>query len=82
MKKFLSFHYQNSETLVPIKWMAPESIRYSIYSTRSDIWSFGVVLWELFSLGMEPFADIGTGLCVKIESGHRMEKPKYATQDM
>lgn len=68
--------------LIPLKWMAPESIRYSIYSTKSDVWSFGVVIWELFSLGEIPFADIENGFLVKIERGYRMKKPKYATEYM
>ncbi len=39
----------------PVKWMAPESIRNKTYTTLSDVWSFGIVMWEIASFGMEPY---------------------------
>lgn len=43
------------KTLLPIRWMPPEAIAYGKFTTDSDIWSFGVVLWELFSYGLQPY---------------------------
>ena len=41
--------------LVPVKWTAPEGLKYRKYSTASDVWSFGCVLYEIWSLGHKPF---------------------------
>ncbi|XP_059923157.1 inactive tyrosine-protein kinase transmembrane receptor ROR1 [Gadus macrocephalus] len=43
------------KTLLPIRWMPPEAIAYGKFTTDSDIWSFGVVLWEVFSYGLQPY---------------------------
>lgn len=48
-------------TVVPIRYMAPESIRKRQWSKESDVWSFGVVIWEVFSNGEYPYGDISSG---------------------
>ncbi|XP_034249879.1 vascular endothelial growth factor receptor 1 isoform X2 [Thrips palmi] len=69
---------------LPIKWMAIESIRDRTFSTQSDVWSFGIVLWEFFSLAKTPYTGMPADehMYKKLEEGYRMEKPPYATDDI
>uniref|UniRef100_A0A8C1Z3J4 receptor protein-tyrosine kinase n=1 Tax=Cyprinus carpio TaxID=7962 RepID=A0A8C1Z3J4_CYPCA len=49
-------YYKASENdAIPIRWMPPESIFYNRYTSESDVWAYGVVLWEIFSYGMQPY---------------------------
>ncbi|KAI8122408.1 Tyrosine-protein kinase shark [Lucilia cuprina] len=60
----------------PIKWYAPESYNNGIFSHASDVWSFGVTLWEMFSLGEPPYGDIlGRDAIQLIENGQRLPQP-------
>ncbi|XP_056203422.1 tyrosine-protein kinase Fes/Fps isoform X2 [Falco biarmicus] len=43
---------------IPVKWTAPEALNYGRYSSESDVWSFGILLWEAFSLGAIPYANL------------------------
>ena len=43
---------------IPVKWTAPEALHYKKYSTASDVWSFGMVMYEIWSLGMKPFNNL------------------------
>lgn len=68
---------------LPIKWMAIESIRDRIFSTQSDVWSFGIVLWEFFTLAETPYPGMeAEKQYLKLSEGYRMEKPQYATNEV
>ncbi|XP_077201400.1 muscle, skeletal receptor tyrosine-protein kinase [Paroedura picta] len=49
------YYKANENDAIPIRWMPPESIFYNRYTTESDVWAYGVVLWEIFSFGMQPY---------------------------
>ncbi|OXB81406.1 UNVERIFIED_CONTAM: hypothetical protein H355_001623 [Colinus virginianus] len=69
---------------LPLKWMAPESIFDKIYNTKSDVWSYGVLLWEIFSLGASPYpgVQIDEDFCSKLKEGTRMRAPEQATEEI
>ncbi|RZF43417.1 hypothetical protein LSTR_LSTR001678 [Laodelphax striatellus] len=84
------YHYadenyvKKSKQALPVKWMALESIADRVFSTHSDVWTYGIVLWELFSLAETPYAgmDDFERLFHKLKLGFRMERPPNATSDL
>uniref|UniRef100_A0A2H8TDK2 Proto-oncogene tyrosine-protein kinase receptor Ret n=1 Tax=Melanaphis sacchari TaxID=742174 RepID=A0A2H8TDK2_9HEMI len=68
---------------VPVKWMAPESLADHIYTSRSDVWSFGILLWELVTLGAVPYPGIIVQDLFKLlKEGYRMDKPKNCSVEL
>lgn len=60
----------------PIKWTAPEGLAYNKFSTKSDVWAFGILLWEIATYGMSPYPGVDlTDVYHMLESGYRMECP-------
>ncbi|NXN98533.1 KSYK kinase, partial [Rhinopomastus cyanomelas] len=60
----------------PVKWYAPECMNFYKFSSKSDVWSFGVLMWEAFSYGQKPYRGMKGGeVAQMIERGERMERP-------
>ncbi|KAL0832965.1 hypothetical protein ABMA28_001098 [Loxostege sticticalis] len=74
---------RKSDGRLPIRWMAPESLYDDIFSVKSDIWSFGVLLWEIVTLGSTPYPGMSAGdVMKKVHSGYRLEKPEHCRREL
>ncbi|XP_041863683.1 macrophage colony-stimulating factor 1 receptor 2 isoform X2 [Melanotaenia boesemani] len=69
---------------LPVKWMSPESIFQCVYTVQSDVWSYGVLLWEIFSLGKSPYPNVAvdTNFYKMIKDGRHMDQPDFAPAQM
>ncbi|KAM4705113.1 epidermal growth factor receptor [Rhinophrynus dorsalis] len=68
---------------VPIKWMALESILHRIYTHQSDVWSYGVTVWELMTFGLRPYDGISASdISTILEKGERLPQPPICTIDV
>ncbi|XP_023244349.1 vascular endothelial growth factor receptor 1-like isoform X2 [Centruroides sculpturatus] len=81
--KYSNYVKKNNGPL-PIKWMAIESIRDKVFTTKSDVWSFGVLTWEIFSLGATPYPgmEVDAEFYKMLSRGFRMDRPEYAPPDL
>ncbi|XP_013860694.1 vascular endothelial growth factor receptor kdr-like [Austrofundulus limnaeus] len=77
-------YVRKGDARLPLKWMAPEAIFDKIYTTQSDVWSFGVLMWEIFSLGASPYpgVQIDEEFCCRLKDGARMRAPDYAPTEI
>ncbi|XP_014482930.1 PREDICTED: proto-oncogene tyrosine-protein kinase receptor Ret [Dinoponera quadriceps] len=76
-------YLKRSKGRVPVKWMAPESLADHVYTSKSDVWSFGVLLWELVTLGASPYPGVDVhNLYNLLKTGYRMERPVNCSQQL
>ncbi|KAL8207431.1 UNVERIFIED_CONTAM: hypothetical protein K2H54_056354 [Gekko kuhli] len=67
----------------PVKWCPPEVFNYSRFSSKSDVWSFGVTMWEVFTEGKMPFeTNTNYEVVTMISQGHRLFRPKLASKNV
>ncbi|ERL94654.1 hypothetical protein D910_11929 [Dendroctonus ponderosae] len=68
---------------LPIKWTAPEALKYNKFSNKSDMWSFGILLWEIYSFGRVPYPRIPLADVVRhVENGYKMEAPEGCPKEI
>ncbi|KAF2903975.1 hypothetical protein ILUMI_02199, partial [Ignelater luminosus] len=74
---------RKSEGRLPIRWMAPESLYDNIFSVKSDVWSFGVLIWEVVTLGSTPYTGLSAAeVMKKVRDGYRLEKPEHCRREL
>ncbi|XP_052781960.1 hepatocyte growth factor receptor-like [Mya arenaria] len=74
---------RDKTTKLPIKWMSPESLEFGHFSSKSDVWSFGVTLWELLTRGMCPYPTVDNWDMMRfLKDGRRLENTEFCPEEM
>ncbi|KPJ21307.1 Leukocyte tyrosine kinase receptor [Papilio machaon] len=77
------YYKKGGKAMLPIKWMPPEAYIDGVFTIKTDVWSFGVLLWEVFSLGMMPYTGCTNREVMEMVSGGgRLEKPYGCPQEI
>lgn len=77
------YYRKTTHGRLPVKWMAPETLSINKYTTASDVWSFGITLWEITTLGETPYSTVRhEDLPALIKKGYRLSKPTYCPRDL
>ncbi|XP_052873677.1 tyrosine-protein kinase receptor torso [Anopheles cruzii] len=78
-----NLYRKTSNGKLPIKWLALESMTHQVYTSQSDVWSYGILLYEICTLGGSPYPSISTSKLLRyLESGYRMERPKSCSEEL
>ncbi|XP_050068056.1 tyrosine-protein kinase Fer-like isoform X1 [Anopheles maculipalpis] len=68
---------------IPIKWTAPEALNFGKYTSLCDVWSYGILVWEIFSRGDTPYSGMSNSMArERIDEGYRMPTPEGAPPEM
>ncbi|KAM7305515.1 tyrosine kinase receptor Cad96Ca [Ixodes scapularis] len=74
---------RKSEGRLPIRWMAPESLYDNIFTAKTDVWSFGILMWEIVTLGSTPYPGLAAAEVMRrVREGYRLEKPEHCKREM
>lgn len=69
------YYRKDGEGLLPVRWMAPESLVYGVYTSQSDVWAFGITCWEIMTLGQQPYqARTNLEVLNFVQNGGRLEQ--------
>jgi len=69
---------QKTKGALPIRWMAPESLYFSVFTPKSDVWGFGILMWEIVTLGSTPYPGMGAREVMRrVRDGYRLERPAH-----
>lgn len=77
------YYRKEGEGLLPVRWMPPESLVDGVFTTQSDAWSFGVLLWEVCTLGQQPYpARSNLEVLEFVQNGGRLDRPDTCPQEL
>ncbi|XP_042795613.1 proto-oncogene tyrosine-protein kinase ROS isoform X2 [Panthera leo] len=77
------YYRKRGEGLLPVRWMAPESLMDGIFTTQSDVWSFGILIWEILTLGHQPYpAHSNLDVLNYVQTGGRLQPPRNCPDDL
>ncbi|GAA6106807.1 neurotrophic tyrosine kinase, receptor, type 2a isoform X1 [Tachysurus ichikawai] len=81
--KVYNLYQVGGHTMLPIRWMPPESIMYRKFTTESDVWSLGVVLWEIFTYGKQPWYQLSNNEVIEcITQGRVLQRPRTCLKEV
>lgn len=77
------YYRKEGEGLLPVRWMAPESLVDGVFTSTSDVWAFGVLLWEIMTLGQQPYpARNNLEVLHYVRRGGRLGKPTDCPENL
>ncbi|XP_065899293.1 uncharacterized protein [Dysidea avara] len=81
---YISDYYKlDRSVLLPVKWLAPEALFDKSFSAKTDVWSFGVTCWEVFTLGLQPYPSVDPHeMTDYLKTGKVLEKPSLSSEEM
>uniref|UniRef100_A0A158R5H6 Protein kinase domain-containing protein n=1 Tax=Syphacia muris TaxID=451379 RepID=A0A158R5H6_9BILA len=76
-------YVKTSKGIIPLRWLSIEAIEHNLYSTKSDVWAYGVVLWEICTLAGFPYASVSDKELLKhLQQGNRLQKPSSCANEI
>lgn len=78
-----STYKESSRTQFPLKWMAPEAVMHRSFSVKSDVWAFGILLYEMVTHGALPYPGVhNSDVAELVKAGYRMPCPRWCSKQL